>query len=160
MKNSREFYSTVTKKFGPMPFNLRSFDSETKAKMGVVECVTHKLVEPFQVLHEKDSKFYDFILHFRLAKNNKSIHVEQTFNNLLNIILSILLDEFVAQFKFTVLLMPNGPHKITGLPFDPSKCTSTHSIEGKLIKLTCEQTKLIYEILYPNLPIISPVYIY
>ena len=39
-----------------MPFNLRSFDSETKAKMGVVECVTHKLVEPFQVLHEKDSK--------------------------------------------------------------------------------------------------------
>ena len=57
MKNSREFYSTVTKKFGPMPFNLRSFDSETKAKMGVVECVTHKLVEPFQVLHEKDSKF-------------------------------------------------------------------------------------------------------
>merc|ERR1712072_1184277 len=92
MKNSREFYSTVTKKFGSMPFNLRSFDSETKAKMGVVECVTHKLVEPFQVLHEKDS-------------------------------------EFVAQFKFTVLLMPNGPHKITGLPFDPSKCTSTHSIE-------------------------------
>ena len=57
MKNSREFYSTVTKKFGSMPFNLRSFDSETKAKMGVVECVTHKLVEPFQVLHEKDSKF-------------------------------------------------------------------------------------------------------
>ena len=39
-----------------MPFNLRSFESETKAKMGVVECVTHKLVEPFQVLHEKDSK--------------------------------------------------------------------------------------------------------
>jgi len=92
MKNSREFYSTVTKKFGSMPFNLRSFDSETKAKMGVVECVTHKLVEPFQVLHEKES-------------------------------------EIVAQFKFTVLLMPNGPHKITGLPFDPSKCTSTHSIE-------------------------------
>ena len=56
MKNSREFYSTVTKKFGSMPFNLRSFESETKAKMGVVECVTHKLVEPFQVLHEKDSK--------------------------------------------------------------------------------------------------------
>merc|ERR1712158_2388 len=92
MKNSREFYSTVQKKFGSMPFNLRSFDSETKAKMGVVECVTHKLVEPFQVLHEKDN-------------------------------------EYVAQFKFTVLMMPNGPHKITGLPFDPSKCSSTHSIE-------------------------------
>merc|ERR1712112_636600 len=57
MKNSREFYSTVQKKFGAMPFNLRSFDSETKAKMGVVECVTHKLVEPFQVLHEKDNEY-------------------------------------------------------------------------------------------------------
>ena len=45
---------------------------------------------------------------------------------------SIVIGEIVAQFKFTVLLMPNGPHKITGLPFDPSKCTSTHSIEGKM----------------------------
>jgi len=97
MKNSREFYSTVQKKFGSMPFNLRSFDNETKAKMGVVECVTHQLVEPLQVLYEKDS-------------------------------------EFVAQFKFTVLLMPNGPHKITGLPFDPSKYTTTNSIEDTEIQ--------------------------
>ncbi len=27
-------------------------------------------------------------------------------------------NEYAAQFKFTVLLMPNGPHKITGIPFD------------------------------------------
>lgn len=27
-------------------------------------------------------------------------------------------NEYAAQFKFTVLLMPNGPHKITGLPFE------------------------------------------
>ena len=46
--------------------------------------------------------------------------------------LLIVIGEIVAQFKFTVLLMPNGPHKITGLPFDTSKCTSTHSIEGKM----------------------------
>merc|ERR1712044_73138 len=96
MKNSREFFSAVNKKFGPMPFNLRNFDSETKAKMGVVECVTHKLVVPFQVLYEKEG-------------------------------------EHVAQFKFTVLLMPNGPHKITGLPFDPTLCKSTHSIEDNEI---------------------------
>ena len=49
MKNSREFYSAASKKFGMMPFTLRAMDNETKAKMGVVECVTHKLVEPFQV---------------------------------------------------------------------------------------------------------------
>jgi len=35
----------------------------------------------------------------------------------------------VAQFKFTVLLMPNGPDKITGLPFDPATCESDKSIE-------------------------------
>merc|ERR1712036_210319 len=101
MKNSREFYSTVTKKFGSMPFNLRSFDSETKAKMGVVECVTHKLVVPFQVLYEKEG-------------------------------------EHVAQFKFTVLLMPNGPHKITGLPFEEELYSSEHSVKDadiqKLLK--------------------------
>merc|ERR1712018_996266 len=86
---------------GPMPFNLRSLDCETKAKMGVVECVTHKLVVPFQVLYEKES-------------------------------------EVVAQFKFTVLLMPNGPHRITGLPFEEELFSSEHSIKDadiqKLLK--------------------------
>merc|ERR1712036_169138 len=32
MKNSREFFSAVNKKYGAMPFNIRSFESETKAK--------------------------------------------------------------------------------------------------------------------------------
>ena len=60
MKNSREFFSAVNKKYGAMPFNIRSFESETKAKMGVVECVTHKLVVPFQVLYEKEGKGLSF----------------------------------------------------------------------------------------------------
>jgi curved DNA binding protein len=101
MKHSREFYSSVSKKHGLMPFTLRSMENETKARMGVVECVTHKLIEPFQVLYEKE-------------------------------------DQTVAQFKFTVLLMPNGPHKITGLPFDPDSCQSDKKIEDvdilKLLK--------------------------
>jgi hypothetical protein len=48
-----------------MPFTLRALENETKAKMGVVECVTHKLVEPFQVLYEKDG---EFIICFMLLK--------------------------------------------------------------------------------------------
>ena len=43
-------------------------------------------------------------------------------------------NELVAQFMCTVLLMPNGPHKITGLPFNPSKCTTSHSIEDTEIQ--------------------------
>lgn len=42
----------------------------------------------------------------------------------------------MAQFKFTVLLMPNGPHKITGLPFDESLVKSDKSVEdGEIVKL-------------------------
>ncbi len=41
----------------------------------------------------------------------------------------LLTGEYVAQFKFTVLLMPNGPHKITGLPFDPEILETDKKIE-------------------------------
>ena len=65
--------------------------------MGVVECVKHKLLEPYGVLYDKDT-------------------------------------EFIAQFKFTVLLMPSGSHKITGLPFDPSICESEFQIQDESLK--------------------------
>ena len=66
-----------------MPFNLRHFEDVKKARLGVMECVSHSLVSPYPVLWEKAG-------------------------------------ELVAQFKYTVLVMPNGPMKITGLPFDTS----------------------------------------
>ncbi|CAH1119301.1 unnamed protein product [Phaedon cochleariae] len=97
LKASRTFYTEVRTKYGSMPFNLRSFQDETKAKMGVVECVKNKLIEPFQVLYEKPG-------------------------------------EFVAHFKFTVLLMPNGPHKITGLPFDADLYQSEYSVTSPELK--------------------------
>lgn len=97
LKASRMFYTEVRSKHGNMPFNLRYFEDETKAKMGVNECIKNKLVEPFQVLYEKPS-------------------------------------EFVAQYKFTVLLMPNGPHRITGLPIDPDQYKSEHSITDPELK--------------------------
>jgi len=103
MKTSRQFISDVEKKNGIMPFTLRSFEDETKARMGVKECVKHDLVEPYPVLWEKNN-------------------------------------EFVSQFKFTVLLMPNGPMKITGLPFDPELYNSEHIIEDEEIKTLLAQT--------------------
>lgn len=97
MKASRAFISEVEKRFGNMAFTLRAFEEEKKARMGVVECVTHKLVDPFNVLFEKEG-------------------------------------EFVAQFKFTVLLMPSGSHKITGLPVDLKMYQSEHKITDPAIK--------------------------
>ena len=50
--------------------------------------------------------------------------------------LSLFLGENVAQFKFTVLLMPNGPHRITGLPFDTEICESDKKIEDLDIQVS------------------------
>jgi len=97
MKASRILFSDIEKKFGNMAFTLRALESEQKGRLGVVECVKHKLLEPYGVLYDKDT-------------------------------------EFIAQFKFTVLLMPSGSHKITGLPFDPSICESEHEIKDESLK--------------------------
>ncbi|KAK4882142.1 hypothetical protein RN001_005461 [Aquatica leii] len=97
LKASRMFFSEVRTKHGNMPFNLRTFQEETKAKLAVVECVSHKLIEPFQVLYEKPG-------------------------------------EYVAHFKFTALLMPNGTHQITGLPFEANMYQSECSIEDTELK--------------------------
>lgn len=56
LKASRALMSEIKAKFGNMPFNLRHFEEESKARMGVVECVNHKVVDPFHVLYEKQSE--------------------------------------------------------------------------------------------------------
>lgn len=58
LKASRIFYSEVRTKHGNMPFNLRYFQDESKAKMAVTECVKNKLIEPFQVLYDKPGIFF------------------------------------------------------------------------------------------------------
>uniref|UniRef100_A0A6Q2X3K9 Peptidase M24 domain-containing protein n=1 Tax=Esox lucius TaxID=8010 RepID=A0A6Q2X3K9_ESOLU len=92
MKTSRMFFSEVERRFDAMPFNLRAFEDEAKARLGVVECAKHELLQPFSVLNEKEG-------------------------------------EFVAQFKFTVLLMANGPHRITCGPFEPELYRSEHEVQ-------------------------------
>ena len=43
--------------FVAMVMLYRAFDEESKARMGVVECVTHKLLDPFDVLYDKDGTY-------------------------------------------------------------------------------------------------------
>lgn len=43
--------------------------------------------------------------------------------------------ELVAQFKFTVLLMANGPHKITSGPFDAELYKSEHEVQDPELKV-------------------------
>jgi len=97
LKTSRTFFSEMDKRFALMPFTLRAFEDEKKARMGVVECVKHGLCDPYPVIFEREG-------------------------------------EIVAQFKFTVLLMPSGPLRITGGPaFDPEMFKSDKKIEDQQI---------------------------
>jgi len=91
MKSSRQFLSEADTKFSMMPFNLRSFEDERRAKLGVVECVKHDIMEPYMVLWEKEGTV-------------------------------------VAQFMQTVILMPNGTLKITGLPFEEELYKSEYQV--------------------------------
>lgn len=97
MKASRAFYSDVCNRFTLMPFTLRAFEEETKAKMGLKECVTHELLQAYPVQQDATG-------------------------------------QPVAQFKFTVLVVPNGNIRINGGIFDPATCKSEHKIEDKEIE--------------------------
>jgi len=53
-------------------------------------------------------------------------------------------DELVAHFKFTVLLMPNGPHRITGFDFEPDHYESEFKVEDETIKVIMRIPKLFF----------------
>ncbi|CAD6196786.1 unnamed protein product [Caenorhabditis auriculariae] len=98
MKASRVFFTECNKLYGTMPFSLRSFGEEVKAKMGVVECEKHGLLTPYPVLYEKEG-------------------------------------DVVAQFKATVLVMPNGLLKIAGLPLEADVYEPTATLkDAELVK--------------------------
>lgn len=98
MKTSRAFFSEAEKKHGLMPFTLRSFEDEKKARLGVIECAKHDLMEPYPVYYEKEG-------------------------------------EFVAEFKYTVLIMPNGTMKITGLPVELEYYQTENQITDESLKV-------------------------
>jgi len=50
MKASRTVYSEITNKAGQFPFTLRILEEETKARLGVGECVQHGLLKAYEPL--------------------------------------------------------------------------------------------------------------
>uniref|UniRef100_A0A674PK70 Proliferation-associated 2G4, a n=1 Tax=Takifugu rubripes TaxID=31033 RepID=A0A674PK70_TAKRU len=58
MKTSRMFFSEVERRFDAMPFTLRAFEDESKARLGVVECAKRELLQPFSVLQEKEGECF------------------------------------------------------------------------------------------------------
>ena len=92
LQTARIFTNEVSTKFGTMPFTMRAIEDLKSARMGVTECVNHQVMEPYEVMYDREG-------------------------------------EFIAQFKYTVILRPSGNYKITGIPFDCSLYESEFSIK-------------------------------
>jgi len=50
MKTSRATLSELSTKAGSFPFTLRIMEDETRARMGVRECVQHNLVKGYDLM--------------------------------------------------------------------------------------------------------------
>ncbi|KAJ8503689.1 hypothetical protein OPV22_004575 [Ensete ventricosum] len=63
MKSSRFIFSEISQKFPIMPFSARALE-EKRARLGLVECVNHDLLQPYPVLHEKPG---DLVAHIKFT---------------------------------------------------------------------------------------------
>lgn len=112
-------------RLNPGSLFFRAFEDEGKARLGVVECAKHELLQPFTVLHEKEGEcWYQFFFSILYLPSNQPLSL-----------LSYFEGECVAQFKFTVLLMANGPLRITSGPFEAELYKSEHDIQDPELKV-------------------------
>lgn len=57
MQTSRKVFTEITQKADYMPFSLSMMEDEKKAKMGILECVKHNLIMPYDIIEEKEGEF-------------------------------------------------------------------------------------------------------
>ncbi|CEG47327.1 dna-binding 42 kda [Plasmopara halstedii] len=104
MKTSRYVFKEINSKFPTLPFTIRAFDDESQARMGVVECVKHDLLQAYPILEGRSG-------------------------------------DKVAHFKITVLLLPNGTTKITGLDFPSDKVHTDKKVDEETAKILATSLK-------------------
>lgn len=63
--------------------------------------------------------------------------------------------EYVAQFKFTVMLMANGPLRITSGPFEPELYKSEHEVQDPELKVCGDKS---YEVQFCLLSLQCPFF--
>ena len=71
MKASRKTYNEFAKRGDVYPCSLRSFENN-KMRLGLKECVKHGVLEPFQILSEKDGEFIAQCKFTTIIKFNKN----------------------------------------------------------------------------------------
>lgn len=63
MKASRFIFSEINQRFPIMPFTVRALE-EKRARLGLVECLNHELLQPYPVLHERAG---DLVAHVKFT---------------------------------------------------------------------------------------------
>jgi len=61
---ARKFLKEVNQKHPSLPFSIRNFEDQTAVKIGVVQCLDHQLLEPFQVVEEKKG---EVVAHYKAS---------------------------------------------------------------------------------------------
>jgi len=57
MAASKSVFTEISNKFSTMPFSIRNFSDEKRARYGMTELLKHELVDPYPVLYEKEGEF-------------------------------------------------------------------------------------------------------
>lgn len=96
----------------------------------MVECAKHELLQPFSVLNEKEGEPV-----YLQGEVPRGICVVLNITDNEYVLCFCLSGEFVAQFKFTVMLMANGPHKITGTPFEAELYKSEYEVQDAELRV-------------------------
>lgn len=106
MKSSRYVFNEINQKYPTLPFSVRAFEDERQARMGVVECMKHELLQPYPVL---------------LGRSG----------------------DFIGHLKATVLLLPSGTTRITGmdLPLELIRSDKVVDDDTAALLATCVKAK-------------------
>lgn len=66
---------------GPFPINIRKLEDPRKARVGLIECVNHKVILPYDIMKEKDGEeVAQFFTTFAITKNGIVKFTAPTFN--------------------------------------------------------------------------------
>jgi methionine aminopeptidase len=80
MKTSRLVFSQICKSVGSFAFSLKQLEDEKKARMGIIECQSKMLVQPFQVMEERAGESVAHLMYTVLLLPGKSVQLNAFFD--------------------------------------------------------------------------------
>lgn len=160
MKTSRTFFSEVERRFDAMPFTLRleckilhfahcwTFPwQEVEIKCIILWCCqgfwgwgqspsgSGRVCQTWAAATLQCTTWKRGWVFYFFVKHASRFLIGHQFLLIFFPLFFVFLGEFVAQFKFTVLLMANGPHRITTGPLNPEFYKSEHEVQDPELKV-------------------------